>query len=321
MKPSKSYKLILKNFKLLYLMLFVFIYSGYAQNNYDQEFDNNLSEILFTRTTSYSEINSLFRKFKKDSIKMKLLENRVVNASYFEAESYALNALGVIYRNLSMYERAKDYHEYAQEIATYCENLELKVLSLNMLGVVYRRLDQISSALDYHSQALEFAKTASSITEELRLSIAVSLNGMGNIYLALKQYDLALEQFNNSLVIEKETENKLGLAINYQNIGYTKEAKGLLSKALTDYETSLMYNEQIDSEVGRVICYNSIGKIYIKQKKYDEALTIIQKALKKSLIVEDQYYIAESYKNLGWLQSLTNKETLAEQSLKKAIVI
>ena len=310
-----------KNLKIFYLVLFTCVSFGFAQNNYDQEFDDNLSEILFTRTTSYSELNSLFGKFRNDSIKMKLLENRVVDASYFEAESYALNALGVIYRNLSMYEKAKDYHEYAEEIATYCENLELKVLSLNMLGVVYRRLDQVSSALDYHSQALKFAKTANPITKELRLSIAVSLNGMGNIYLVLQQYDLALEQFNNSLVIEKEIENKLGLAINYQNIGYTKEAKGQINQALVDYETSLMYNEQIDSEVGRVICYNSIGKIYIKQKKYDEALTIIQKALTKSLKLEDQYYIAESYKNLGWLQSLTNKEVLAEQNLKKVVTI
>jgi len=103
-----------------------------------------------------------------------------------------------------------------------------------MLGVVYRRMDLVSSALDYHSQALEFARTANPITEQLELSIAVSLNSMGNIYLVLKQYDLAIEQFNKSLEIENKSENKLGLAINYQNIGYAKEAKGLLNEALKD---------------------------------------------------------------------------------------
>jgi len=321
-KSLKSkYHRIYNCLKTIPVVLVLVFTSSYSQSDYDQDFKNNLDDILFTRTKNYSEIQSLFAKFTKDSVKMKQLNEKAVEASYFEAESFALNALGIIYRNHSMYEKAIDYHDYAEEIATYCENLELKVLSLNMLGVVYRRMDLVSSALDYHSQALEFAKTANPMTEQLRLSVAVSLNSMGNIYLVLKQYDLAVEQFVKSLEIEKETDNKLGLAINYQNIGFAKEAKGLLDEALKDYETSLMYNEQIDSEIGRVICYNSIGKVYIKQKKFDEASTILQNALTKALEVGDQYYIATSYTNLGLLQSLTNKGVLAEQNLKKAVEV
>lgn len=315
------YYLNFKGFIVLILILVINLNPSFAQDTYDQAFENNLDEILFTRTTSYTELESLFREFKNDSVKMKQLNERVVKGSYFEAESYALNALGVIYRNLSKYDKAIDYHEYAEEVATYCQNLELKVLSLNMLGVVYRRMDLVSSALDYHSQALEFARTANPITEQLELSIAVSLNSMGNIYLVLKQYDLAIEQFNKSLEIENKSENKLGLAINYQNIGYAKEAKGLLNEALKDYQTSLKYNENINSDIGKVICFNSIGKIYIKQQKYDEAITLLQDALAKALKIEDQYYIATSYTNLGWLETLTNKEDLAEQHLKKAIEI
>ena len=208
---NATYKLLFKEFFVLCLIFLLSICSAFAQNSYDKEFDDNLNEILFTRTTSYDELESFFGKFKNDSIKMNVLDARVVEANYFEAESYALNALGVIYRNLSMYEKAIEYHEYAEEIATYTENLELKVISLNMLGVVYRRMDLVSSALDYHSQALEFANTANPITEQLRLSIAVSLNGMGNIYLVLKQYDLALEQFNKSLEIEKNQKTNLAL--------------------------------------------------------------------------------------------------------------
>lgn len=315
------YYLNFKDFIVLILVLVIQLNPSFAQDSYDQVFENNLDEILFTRTTSYTELEALFREFKNDSVKMKQLNERVVKGSYFEAESYALNALGVIYRNLSKYDKAIDYHEYAEEVATYCQNLELKVLSLNMLGVVYRRMDLVSSALDYHSQALEFARTANPITEQLELSIAVSLNSMGNIYLVLKQYDLAIEQFNKSLEIENKSENKLGLAINYQNIGYAKEAKGLLNEALKDYQTSLKFNEVINSDIGKVICFNSIGKIYIKQQKYDEAITLLQDALAKALKIEDQYYIATSYTNLGWLETLTNKEDLAEQHLKKAIEI
>lgn len=316
----KPYSISLRRF-FTYIITILSIYSAIGQNDFDQEFENNLEDILFTRTTSYSELESLFGKFKSDSTKMRLMHERLIEASYFEAESYVLNALGVIHRNISRYDDAIYYHQYAEEMATYSENLELKVLSLNMLGVVYRRMDQISSALDYHSQALEFAKSANPSTNQLKLSIAVSLNSMGNIYLTLKQYDLALEQFNKSLIIEREINNKLGLAINYQNIGYAKEAKNLLNEALSDYQTSLKYNEEIDSDIGRVICYNSMGKVYTKQEAYLVAEPILIKALELALNIGDQYYIATSYTNLGWLQSLTGKEDLAEQNLNKAIEI
>jgi len=61
--------------------------------------------------------------------------------------------------------------------------------------------------------------------------------------------------------------NKLGMAINYQNIGSIKESQNDLEKALIYYKKSLDLNEKINSDIGRIICYNSIGSIYLKQKK------------------------------------------------------
>src|SRR5690606_30454255 len=96
--------------------------------------------------------------------------------------------------------------------------------------------------LDYHKEALDLAETVKPITDILKHSIAISQNSMGNIYLALKQYDMALGLFEKSLKIEKELNNKLGLAINHHNIGYAQEAIGMLDEALVNYQTSLKYN-------------------------------------------------------------------------------
>src|SRR5690606_31698162 len=106
---------------------------------------------------------------------------------------------------------------------------------------------------------------------------AVSQNSMGNIYLVLKQYDMALSLFQKSVLIETELNNKLGLAINHQNIGYALEEKGKLDEALRNYNMSLSHNEEINSSVGKVICYNSIGKIYIKKGQYKEAFSLIDR--------------------------------------------
>ncbi|MEZ4855162.1 MAG: tetratricopeptide repeat protein [Gelidibacter sp.] len=293
----------------------------YAQTTKDSLFAEITKSILKTKPTAYSIIDKDLSKFKYDSLKMKVFANKAMASKYYEGESYAENALGSIYRNLSLYEKAIEAHQKAKTAADKTKNIELQVISFNMLGVVYRRMDLVKPALDYHKKALDLANANKPLSSELKHSVAVSQNSMGNIYLALKQYDLALNQFSKSIVIEKESDNKLGLAINYQNIGYVAEAKGFLDEALKNYNLSLDYNNAINSEIGRVICYNSIGQIYIKQQKYDDAKKIIEKALKKALTKGDQFYIAFSYINLGWVNSELNLNTKAEDDLKIALKI
>ena len=293
----------------------------YSQTPKDSVFDQTLEEVIKTKPKNYEAIDSLFAEFSKDSLKMKDLLYKAKSIKYLEAESYAQNSLGVIYRNISHYEKALDVHQKAYMLAELANNVELEVISLNMIGVVYRRMDAIKPALDYHKKALEIANRAENPSDRLKASIAVSQNSMGNIYLTLKQYDLAIKEFEKSLIIEKEFNNRLGLAINYQNLGYADEALGKLELALKNYKRSLDYNNQINSEVGRVICYNSIGQVYIKQKKYGDAKVIIEEGLKKAININDQFYISSSYINLGWTEMEMKLYKSAEENLKKGLEI
>lgn len=304
-----------------FLIFFLGTINLLAQEDQNNSFDDSLKNLLSTKAKDYTTIEAIFSNFKYDSIKMKQLAIKANASNYFEAESYALNSLGVIYRNISLYEKAIAAHQKAKVAAEKSKNPELKVISLNLTGVVYRRMDLVKPALDFHKKALDIANSLTEKSEEIKHSVAVSRNSMGNIYLALKQYDLALEQFSKSLAIEKASNNMLGLAINYQNIGFSKEAKGLLNEALKNYKISLDYNNAINSEVGRVICYNRIAQVYIKQEKYNTAKPIIEEALEKALKIGDPFYIASSYTNLGWAQNQLNLDKASETNLKKALEI
>ncbi|WP_256259896.1 tetratricopeptide repeat-containing sensor histidine kinase [Winogradskyella luteola] len=290
-------------------------------NAQDLDFETTLDDITKTKPTTYIGIDSLLKPFERDSVKMQhVLEMSKLNA-YNEGTSYALNALGVINRNISNYDKSIKLHEEAKSFADKADSDELRIVSLNMIGVAYRRMDIIKPALDYHTQALKIAYEASNPSPTVSYNIAVSQNSIGNIYLALKQYDIALIQFRKSLEIEEKADNKLGLAINYHNIGYAEEAKGNLDVALANYEKSLYYNETINSEVGRMICFNSIGGIYLKKENYENAEPIIKDALKKALALKDQFYIASSYINLGQLEIELNQISEAEKNLKKGLEV
>lgn len=292
-----------------------------AQNEERPNLEITLKHLNRSWPKTFGDIDSLFSPFKTDSVALKRLAVKSSEAQALEVESYALNKLGEIYRNRSLYEAALKVHQKAEKLAQEAHNIQLEVFSLNMIGVVYRRMDFIKPALDYHKKALDIALSVKDPSPDLMASIAVSQNSMGNIYLTLKQYDLAIEQFEKSLVIENQSGNRLGLAINYHNLGYADEAKGLIDSALINYKRSLDFNEQIDSEVGRVICYNSIGQIYIKQKKFTDAKVIIELALKKALQLEDQFYIAYAYINLGWVQKEMGMDKASEANLKKGLEV
>ncbi|WP_240640240.1 tetratricopeptide repeat protein [Mangrovimonas spongiae] len=252
---------------------------------------------------------------------MSFLLDKATKANYIEGEGFAHNMLGIIYRNTSQYNKSITHHEQAKTAAKKAKNIELEIVSLNMLGVNYRRQDIIRLALDNHKEALDLAETIEIPSEDLKRSIAVSQNSMGNIFLALKQYDFALGHFKKSLAIEKELNNKLGLAINYHNIGYAQEAKNQIDSALINYKTSLKYNNDINSVIGRIICNNSIAKIEIKKGHYNKALPLINSAIKNATQEKDQFYIATSYLNLGLVQLKLNQLEQANTSLTIALDI
>ncbi len=290
-----------------------------AQN--DKEFRQDIDNLTSLRPKQYATIDSIFKKYSSDSLKVKAFINASHDIDYIEGESYALNALGVIYRNISHYEQSISTHKRANELATAQKNIEFEIISLNNIGVAYRRMDLVKPALDFHTKALDIARSMKNPSKTITYNISVSQNSIGNIYLILEQYELALRQFKKSLALEKQAGNRLGLAINYQNIGYAYEAQGELESALRNYKLSLEFNEQIDSNLGRVICYNSIGQVYIKQKKYFDAKVIIQKALSMALSINDQFYIASSYINLGWVQKEMGALKTSEENLKMGLQV
>ena len=211
---------------IIILLSLPFISYGQKEKS---DFKTQIDSILKVRPITYKGINSFLKPFRKDTIKLKELALEFEKNNYLDGKTYVQNFLGIRYRNYSLYQKAIATHKNALETAKRANSKEFRVFSLNMLGVDYRKIDANRTALDYNHEALTLAETVKNPSLGLRRSIAVSLNSMGNIYLLLKQYDLAIDRFKKSQEIERSINNELGLSINYQNIGF---ANALISFAL-----------------------------------------------------------------------------------------
>jgi len=283
--------------------------------------EKRADSILKTKPETYKEINGILRVFRRDTLELRYLIKKFDENNYLVGKTYTQNLLGTRYRNFSKFKKAIEIHKEALQTATDAKSVEFKVFSLNMLGVDYRKMDANRTALDYNQEALELAETVENPNLGLRRSIAVSHNSMGNIYLLLKQYELAIEQFDQSVVIEKSIDNKLGLAINNQNIGYAKEALGKLDEAMNYYKNSLAVNIKIKNTIGKIICNSSIARVHIKQENAIKALQIINDNLPEAIKLGNKDYLSTEYIYLGWAQTKLKQYEDAEKNLFKGLEI
>lgn len=310
-----------KRFTAILFLLFLLPNCHIFSQEISLKFRTTTDSLIKAAPKVYTDIDSILKPSRYDTILMRYFVNEAVKRNYKDGQSYALNYLGSWHRNKSNYAKAIALHKEALVVARAANNLELKVYSLNMLSVDYSRIDAIKTALDYAQEALSLAETVKNPSYGLRRSINVSLNGIGNIYQSLKQYTVAIDTYKKSLVLEKELNNTLGLAINNQNIGECYEALNDINLALNYYRKSLAFNEEIDSDRGRVICNNSIAKIYIKQNRLNEALRVLGPTLKKAIAIGDKFITTSVYINMGWAYSILGNYDLAEANLVEGITL
>ena len=306
------------NFLFCILSTLFFIQYNYSQT-IPSTFKKKVDSLITAAPNTYEEIDKVLKEFRKDSTLIRYVDNISEDKGYLYGQAYALNQLGRIYSDASLYPKALDLFQDALKISVNANSIEFRVYSLNMTSLVYSKTEAIKSALDYSQAALELAETVTEPNNDLKRSKNVSFNSIANIYQILGQYDLAIEKFEKLIILERELDNKLGLAINHQKLGECYEAQGKLESALQNFRKSLVYNEIIDSEKGKIICNYSIAHIYVHNEKINEAINILQTNLKKAITFGDLKIVATIYNNLGWALIYLGDYDTAETNLKTGL--
>ncbi|ARV06931.1 hypothetical protein BTO04_09655 [Polaribacter sp. SA4-10] len=303
------------------IFLFYFLFLSIFCFSQKTETTNKIEYLVENKFSSLSIIDSIFIKERKSKKPLELLIKRSKEASYLEGQFYGNNALGRYYRDHSLFNKSIYYYKRALELSRKKKDTISEVKTLNSIGSVYRRQDDIRNALNYHQEALDKALNVKNPTISIKKGISISQNSMGNIYISLKQYKLALNEFRKSIVVQRELNHKLGLAINYQNIGNAQEELGDLDEALKNYHKSLDNNNLINSKIGKVICGYSIANVLIKQKKYNQALKTVDTVLSTAIKEKDKYYLSNTYNTLGLAQLHLNNLVDAKNNLTTALKI
>ncbi len=217
------------------------------------------------------ELTSLVKK-QSGSEALSLLLDSFTQHRNLAGQVLVCEALGKYYREQSSFVDAIQLHERGLLAAEQLRDTLAMAQALNNIGTNYRRLGMLADASDHHFKALALIEQSPMKNAVAKKTRVVSLNGIGNIYLSLRNLDEAESTFRTALAGEKELGSDLGQAINYANIGAIFEDRAQYDSATVYYRQSLDHNRLARSGLGISLCYNHLGRIEEKKGDLDGAL-------------------------------------------------
>ncbi|WP_431166614.1 tetratricopeptide repeat protein [Tenacibaculum halocynthiae] len=304
----------------LYIFFFCINFSGYSQDQ-PVESETMIKAFFKEDFNDYFQVQHYFNKTQFGKGEIDFLLEKSKGSKNILGKIYSYTLLGRYYRNKTTYEKAIENYLNALNLSREFKKVNAEIVVLNQIGVVYRRQDKIRSALNYHQFALELVNKIPNPTKDIKISKSVCENSIGNIYLKLKQYKLALEKFEKAIVTQQELQDKRGLAINHQNIGFAYQNLEKLDSALVNYNKSLQYNLENKSRIGKVICHNSISNVLILKGEYKKALKYIEEVKVLSEQIGNKFYISRIYNTLGYCQIKLGKLDEGKKNVNKSLSI
>ena len=241
----------------------------------------------------------------------------VMIGNYQKALEYcqALKELGIKYKNNSMIYFS---YFYSAQIYDIENNLELALVNYfktfkyspneGYVAIVYCFISQIYQNIKNIDLAIFYAKTAERIADKqnnfTKYYVQMTLWG---IYYDQKRYKLAIKTLENALSKYKSPE-----ILKYQYSSYCCNL-GISYYKLGDYDKALFYLRKSINKTNNPSKKNKIqglywlGYVYLKQHKYQKAVTYFNKADSLNAIKKNSFYSNKINKGFYELYSAENK--------------
>ncbi len=204
--------------------------------------------------------------------------------------------LGYVFERKGQLDRAADYAMESLRLGEKLSDKKAIALAYSDLSNLFWKQSKFDSGLEYGLKSAE-------IFEERNindLDYGFTLYVVGNNYLALKDYQKALNYFEHSIAIGE----RYGFYNNLSDI-YISEVDlytflNEFEKAKIAGENAVKYAELLDNNFMLMRSWLSVGKLQNIQGKYVSAI----ESLKKSISIasddfEDAFYLSQTYETLG----------------------
>jgi class 3 adenylate cyclase len=274
---------------LLVFMCLVFYLAGRAQEAAPENFAADTAKVnqLIKESGQYHSVD-----FKKAVDLANEAMQLAAKINYPAGEGYALKSIGLAnyYENQLLIAL-----EYFQKSLNKFESIKDNVGIANLynnIGVIYYGQGDDAKALENYLSSLHYSEMTGDKTR-----ILTAANNVGGVYSEKKEtWDKSLKYYLMALPLSEELKlNKYSgdISVNIGNIYFNR---GLDDSALIYFNKSLKAYGKLE---GSLNAHNSIGKLYLKEKKFNEALNSHSQALTLAEKTGNNMFIVQSLMGLG----------------------
>jgi len=303
----------------------------YQIKDFDEALSNQLTanqidslfQLVNTFKVDEGKIDLLLNIYKK-SIKSRPIRHDILDTALLEAKmidyklgmGMAYDKKGLNSRYSLKYQESVTNHKKALTYFKQTTDTFRTIKCLNSLGVSLRRLNLEKEALNYYLEALELSRAIDNERSE-----AISLNGIGNVFVNIEQYTKAMPYFKDALAIEMKNDNPRGIKYDLNNIGECFMFQQKYDSALFYYHKALIYAKKLKRRDNTSVLYNCIGRLYQLKGDYYKSNEYYQLALPKLEKYDGKRYLANTYINLGKNYQLLGDQKSALHYIEKGIAL
>ncbi len=233
----------------------------------------------------------------------------------------ALREWGTALRKESRFEEALEVHRKGlRQAEAVADTLEW-VQALNNIGTDYRRMGVLDAALEYHYLARTLSEKCADTSFTAKKNRVVSLNGLGNIYMTMCNWESADSVLHLALEGERQLHSTIGQAINYANLGSIFYHRGQTDSALAYYGKSMELNTEAGSTLGMSLCHTYFGSIYQQEGRYGDAISEYEAAYRLMQDSKDEWHALNSLIALAGIYDTTGDDSLEMEYLARAMEV
>nr|WP_052324879.1 CHAT domain-containing protein [Hassalia byssoidea] len=219
-----------------------------------------------------------------------------------KSEASTLVKMARLYRHLGDYQSSIDICNKALEIFKRTPSKLEEIQTLGFIASVYQFQDKYDEALASYKQALSLS-SKDNYQSEIQI-----LQGMAQTYRFLNDYPKALESGNRALKLSQE--NSFGEDHSLTVLASVYRAKGELEKSLDISVKVLAHYRKTGLRIREAQMLGDMSITYERQKKYKQAIDILNEELKIRRELKDSkaeanalYDIAINKRKLGNLEA------------------
>lgn len=175
-----------------------------------------------------------------------------------ERESWSLNSIGNIARQLRKLETALEYYGRALDIRREIDDRYGEAVILNNIGSVHRNLSQPEKALEQCTMALRIHRELGD-----RHGEALTLNNLGSIRRQAGDLHGALEHDLESLRLHRQLGDLRGEAQALNNLGNNYRLSDRTEQAISSYRRALELHREVGDRYGAAQTQFNLGLAYL----------------------------------------------------------